>query len=82
MGNAANQEAWSRQSEPEDSWNRPVRMLYVITIEVRDTHGSRFFYVLARNYHNAEAIQQAFDGVGTVDVSFEPDVFRYLSLYG
>jgi hypothetical protein len=57
-------------------------MLYLVTIEVRDTHGTRFYYLRARNYHNAEAIQQAFDGVGTIDVSFVPDALRYIATYG
>lgn len=72
----------NRPAEADDSWNRPVRMLYLLTIEVRDTRGTRFYFVLARNYHNAEAVQRAFDGDGAVDVSFEPSVERYLDLMG
>lgn len=69
----------NRPAESEDSWVAPIRMLYRMTIEVRDAQGTRFFFLPVANFHNAEAIQQVFEGISTIDVSFQPDVLSYLA---
>jgi hypothetical protein len=81
MSNTAKAMDWSRRAEAEDSWKSPVRMLYRVTIEVRDGMGSRFYFLQVANYHNAEAIQQVFecvDDASSIDVTFAPDVVSYV----
>lgn len=61
-----------------------VHMLYLVTVTVRDSRkpgdfsATRTYSFHVANFHNAEAIQAAFQDVATVDVHFEPDVFAYL----
>ena len=67
-----------------DTWNHPVRMLYLVTIEVNDPGAlgaAREYSFHVANFHNAEAIKTAFRGVSTVTVTFEPDVLEYLKRF-
>lgn len=65
----------------DDSWKSPIRMLYRVTITVRTTAeqgAAETFVLMVANFHNAEAIQEAFQGVPTIGVTIEPDVLAYI----
>jgi hypothetical protein len=69
--------------EGEIPWEKqPVRMLYLVTIEIQEPGElgqTRTYSFHVPNFHNAEAIQLAFKGISTIDVSIEPDVLGYLA---